>query len=226
MENMENSSIYMLVLSLKFSKEWWRLQSLDRKDLVSKLNEIEERFKNQFISLKKYASISKDSDIIYWISSSTTYPLIDFRFGLLSTLKGYAEESNVFLSIFKPSQYVRSRGNLDLKSILALPPLKYFVAYPMKKDTEWYLLPFQDREEIMKEHITMAVKNPQNNGIRSYTTYSFGIGDYEFVVIYEIPDLRNWVDVVEKLREARARKWIVKEEPILVGEFRDFDFLI
>ncbi|WP_236749016.1 chlorite dismutase family protein [Acidianus manzaensis] len=225
MKNNPNS-IYMLVFSLRFNRDWWRLQSLDRKDISSKMKEIEDKFSNQFISLKKYASLSKDSHLIYWISSDNTLKLIDFRFSIISNLRGYAEENDIFLSVFRPSPYMKKNSNIDYKSILNLPPLKYFVAYPMKKDPEWYLLPFEDRENIMKEHISMAINNPDNNGIRSYTTYSFGIGDYEFVVIYEIPDLRNWVNVVEKLREAKARKWITKEEPLLVGEVRDFDFLI
>lgn len=223
---MESNSIYMLVISLKFDKDWWRLQSVDRKDLIGKLKEVEGKFIDQFISFKRYASLSKDSHLIYWVSSDSTYKLIDLRASILSTLKGYAEEAELFLSVFKPSPYVKANSNLDFKSILGLPPLKYFVAYPMKKSPEWYLLPFEERENIMKEHIEMAIKNPKNNGIRSYTTYSFGIGDYEFVVIYEIPELRNWIDVVEKLREARARKWVIKEEPVIVGELRDFDFLV
>lgn len=222
----EDNSVFMMVLSIEFSKDWWKLDSVDRKAMISKLDEVEGRFKNQLLSLKKYASLSKGSHIIYWASSEVTYNLVDFRFSILSTLKGYAEENEVFLSIFKQSPYVKNERKVDYKSILALPQLKYFVAYPMKKDPEWYLLPFEEREKIMKEHIMMAVNNPKNNGIRSYTTYSFGISDYEFVVIYEIPELRNWIDVVEKLREAKARKWIIREEPILVGETRDFDFLI
>ncbi len=118
------------------------------------------------------------------------------------------------------------KSNFDPLSILKVEPLKYFVAYPMKKSVDWYLLPFDEREKIMMEHINIAKNHPKNNGIRSYTTYSFGIGDYEFVVIYEIPNLSDWVEVVEKLREAKARKWITKEEPLLVGELKDQGYLL
>jgi chlorite dismutase len=30
--------------------------------------------------------------------------------------------------------------------------------------------------------------------------------------------LYEWVEVVERLREAKARKWVAVEEPVLVGE--------
>ncbi|WP_162509407.1 chlorite dismutase family protein [Thermogymnomonas acidicola] len=87
----------------------------------------------------------------------------------------------------------------------------------MSKTPDWYLIGFEERKEILQEHIRMAVQHPENKDIRSYTTYSFGIGDQEFVVMYETDSLLNWSHVTEKLREARARKWIVKETPIFLG---------
>jgi len=217
------NEVYMMVYSIKFDKDWWRLNHEARKTILSKAEEVANKFKKDVISIKKFSSLSQESNIIYWLSSFSTSPFLEFRSAILSAFEGYALESNLFLSVFKPSPYMKS--NFDPKTILGGEQLKYFVAYPMKKSPEWYLLPFEEREKIMKEHIDMAIKNPKNNGIKSYTTYSFGIGDYEFVVIYEIPDLFNWVDVVEKLREAKARKWIVKEEPLIVGETKAFDFL-
>lgn len=210
------NEVYMMVYSIKFDKDWWRLNHEARRSILSKSEEVFREFKKDVISIKKYSSLSQDSNIIYWLSSFSTTPFLEFRSAILSAFEGYALESHLFLSVYKPSPYVKS--NFDPKAVLGREQLKYFVAYPMKKSPEWYLLPFEEREKIMKEHIEMAVSNPKNNGIRSYTTYSFGIGDYEFVVIYEIPDLFNWVDVVEKLREAKARKWVVKEEPLIVGE--------
>jgi chlorite dismutase len=217
------NEVYMMVYSIKFDKDWWRLNHEARKTILSKAEEVANEFKKDVISIKKFSSLSQESNIIYWLTSFSTSPFLEFRSAILSAFEGYALESNLFLSVFKPSPYMKS--NFDPKTILGGEQLKYFVAYPMKKSPEWYLLPFEEREKIMKEHIDMAIKNPKNNGIKSYTTYSFGIGDYEFVVIYEIPELFNWVDVVEKLREAKARKWIVKEEPLIVGETKAFDFL-
>ena len=217
------NEVYMMVYSIKFDKDWWKLNHEVRKSILSKAEEVANEFKKDVISIKKFSSLSQESNIIYWLTSFSTSPFLEFRSAILSAFEGYALESNLFLSVFKPSPYMKS--NFDPKTILGGEQLKYFVAYPMKKSPEWYLLPFEEREKIMKEHIDMAIKNPKNNGIKSYTTYSFGIGDYEFVVIYEIPDLFNWVDVVEKLREAKARKWIVKEEPLIVGETKAFDFL-
>jgi chlorite dismutase len=91
----------------------------------------------------------------------------------------------------------------------------------MIKDPTWYLEPSEDRKRIMSEHISMAVNDPENSDIRSYTTYSYGIGDQEFIVMYETDSLTDWSHVTQRLREAKQRKWITKEYPIFVGIYQD-----
>ncbi|WP_338604047.1 chlorite dismutase family protein [Sulfolobus tengchongensis] len=220
----QNNLAYFYISSIKISNNWWTIGKEERRNIINELESVESQFKDSLISLKRYISLRYDSDIIYWVSSSDTSKLVDFKYTLLSTLKNFGYETLSLFSIYKPSPY--TRGNFDIKKVLSLEPLKYFVAYPMKKDVNWYLLSFVDREKIMKEHIEIARTHPKNKGIRSYTTYSFGVGDYEFVVVYEIPEIENWVEVVESLREAKARKWITKEEPILVGELRGLEVFL
>ncbi|BDB99169.1 chlorite dismutase family protein [Saccharolobus caldissimus] len=215
---------YMYISSIKLSSKWWSLSKEERRKIIGNIESLESNFKNSLISLKRYISLRYDSDIIYWISSLETSRIIDFKYTLLSILRDLGEESFSMFSIYKPSPY--TKGNFDIKSVLNLEPLRYFIAYPMKKNVEWYLLPFEEREKIMKEHIEIAKNHPKNKGIRSYTTYSFGIGDFEFVVIYEAPSIEDWVEVVEALRGAKARKWVTKEEPILVGELKGLDVFL
>ncbi|MCY0862381.1 MAG: chlorite dismutase family protein [Metallosphaera prunae] len=217
------NEVFMQVLSIRFLPQWWSLSKGERAKILGLVKEVEEQEGKNFISIRRYASINRSSSLVYWLSSETTTPLVKFRSSLLSALRGYADEDVLLFSVFRPSPY--TRGNFNPKDVLNSPPLKYFVAYPMKKDVEWYLIPFQEREEIMREHIKVAREHPGNKGIRSYTTYSFGIADYEFVVIYEIPSLPEWIQVVEALREVRARKWITKEEPLVTGELMGLEFL-
>ncbi len=220
----ENNVVYMYVSSFKLSQNWWNESKEDRRKIIDNIESIESSFRQNLISLKRYVSLRYDSDIIYWLSSEDTSKIIEFKYSILKILKNFGFESFSMLSVYKPSPYVK--GNFNIKSVLNAEPLRYFIAYPMKKSVDWYLLPFEDREKIMREHIEIAKKHPKNKGIRSYTTYSFGIGDYEFVVIYEAPSIEDWVEVVEALREAKARKWVIKEEPILVGELKGLDVFL
>ncbi len=212
---------FMYVMSLKLDDSWWSKSRDERASLLSNLEETEHEVRNDLISLKRFVSVRWKSDLIYWISGDNSQSVLNAKFSLLSSLRGNARENYSMISIFRPSPYEMGK-DMDVRKILDLPPLRYFVAYPMKKSPEWYLLPFEERKEVMMEHIKMAKTHPNNKGIRSYTTYSFGIQDDEFVVLYEMPSLSDWTIVVEKLREARARKWIVNEEPILTGENLDF----
>lgn len=172
--------------------------------------------RGDLLIMRTYASLSPEAHLIVWTSSLDTKPLLMVRDKLRRCCSDMIE-SVVWLSIYKPSPYVgRSE---DLMSKLKSKPLRYLVAYPMKKSPEWYLLPFDERKSIMAEHIGIARSHSYSRNIKSYTTYAFGIASYEFLVIYETPSLNEWVTIVERLREAKARRWVTLEEPVLVGEF-------
>ncbi|MCY0858812.1 MAG: chlorite dismutase family protein [Sulfolobaceae archaeon] len=222
---MEENIAYMYISTIKLSQSWWNLSIEEKRKILTSLEEAEGEIRKDAISLKRYISLRSDYDIIYWLSSFDTTIIPELRYAILSSFREHGNENYSMLSIYKPSPYVQSK-NFDIKAFLSTEPLRYFIAYPMKKSVDWYLLPYNERKQIMDEHIKMAMTHPKNRGIRSYTTYSFGIGDYEFVVIYEAPSLSDWVDVVEALREAKARKWITKEEPILVGENEGLEVLL
>ncbi|AAY79442.1 chlorite dismutase family protein [Sulfolobus acidocaldarius] len=219
------NGVYMYVIQAKFNNEWWSTSLQTRRNILNRIEELEARSKNDLVALKRFISLRYDGHLLYWVSDFDTSKLNNLRYSLISSGEGFLEEKLTLFSYFKPSPYIG--GSADkLASYLRLEPLRYFIAYPMKKSPEWYLLPFEERKEIMDEHIEIAKTHPDNQGIRSYTTYSFGIADYEFVVIYEAPDLSKWINVVERLREAKARKWVVSEEPILVGEIGSLDIFL
>lgn len=215
--------IFMYISALKFSENWWRLSYLEKKGIVDSIKE-EERKHSEKLLIKRFTSLRHNCDVIYWLVSQETKYFQDFKYSLLESSLGNIYEVFSLLSIYKPSPYYVGKEDYALEKI-ERDSLKYFVAYPMKKSPEWYLLPFDERRSLIREHAEMA-SQLNKFGIRAYTTYSYGLIDDEFVVIYETPDLEGWSYVVEKLREARARKWILREEPILIGEKRNLEEFI
>ena len=153
--------------------------------------------------------------MVIWASSYTPADLASFRENLNRTFAGLGEPVYSMLSLYEHSPYLKA--GQELSDSLGFSPLKYFVTYPMNKSPDWYLIDPKERKTIMSEHIGMATSNPDNKDIRSYTTYSYGIGDQEFVVMYETDSIAQWSHVTAKLREARQRKWVTKEDPIFVG---------
>ena len=196
------------VLSFKLTADWWKLEGDKRRNALAGLESIIERFSARRSVLKAaaYSSLRHDSDLIFWIMSDTPEEALEFKADVVRQLGMHANSSYGFISVYE------SKGkNKDPDGN------RYFVAYPMSKDPEWYLLDEGAQKDIIAEHVKMAVGSKTNNGIVSYTTNAFGIGDNEFVVIYELPSIPEWVMTTKELRRAKARKWIRNEMPILVG---------
>jgi chlorite dismutase len=142
--------------------------------------------------------------------------------GLRASLSGEEclREAEWLVGVYWESPYARGLPAEEVYRLaVEAEPLPYLVAYPMKKSPEWYLLPFEERRRIMAEHIRIAREAEKRVGVpvRSYTTYAFGLAAHEFLVIYEVADLAGWARIVEELRGAEARRWVVREEPVITG---------
>lgn len=211
----------MMVLSYRFTAAYWNLEGYRRKNIMDAINRIVSAENSELIHIRTYKGIRHDCDIIFWFSSYKPEVLANIRFDLNSVFSGYASSNYGMISLYEHSPYLRNGG--ELSDTLKQEPLPYFVAYPMSKLPEWYLIDYDERKQILAEHIGMASSSPESRGIRSYTTYSHGLDDQEFVVLYEVKSLSDWSHVTAKLREARARKWIIKETPILVGYHVDLE---
>ena len=92
--------------------------------------------------------------------------------------------------------------------------LPYLVVYPMTKKRSWYALPREERTRIMAAHFATGHRYPD---IRIHTGYSFGIDDQEFVVAFEVPDVRRFVALVSDLRDTESSSYTERETPIFVG---------
>jgi chlorite dismutase len=90
----------------------------------------------------------------------------------------------------------------------------YLVLYPMTKKRAWYALPHEERTRIMGAHFAVGHRYPQ---VRIHTAYSFGIDDQEFVVAFEVDDVRDFVALVAELRETESSAYTERETPIFVG---------
>src|SRR5207245_10099941 len=92
--------------------------------------------------------------------------------------------------------------------------LPYLVVYPMTKKRSWYALPHEERARIMGAHFAVGHRYPD---IRIHTGYSFGIDDQEFVVAFEVDDVRRFVALVADLRATESSSYTERERPIFVG---------
>ena len=93
-------------------------------------------------------------------------------------------------------------------------PHKYLCMYPYVRSLEWYLLPEEERREMLAEHGIMGRDYPD---VRANTVSSFALGDYEWLLAFEADELTRIVDVMRHLRGAKARAHTREELPFLTG---------
>jgi chlorite dismutase len=183
---------------------------INKKELSARINELSNKTMDKGLFVcRQYLSIKHNADLILFNIAESFDILLSFKEKLISLFGDNLKETYSYLSIYEHPNagYLKE----DCR-------LKYLIAYPVKKDPKWYLLEEKEQNRVTKQHVNMAVSDQNNENIRSYTTYSFGIDDYEFLVLYEVESLVKWMKVARNLRKAEARNWIIVENPVFVGK--------
>ena len=63
----------------------------------------------------------------------------------------------------------------------------------------------------MDHHIRVGNEFPS---VKLNTTYSFGLDDQEFVVAFETEEPKDFLDLVQKLRETESSRYTLRDTPI------------
>jgi chlorite dismutase len=179
---------------------------------------------NTKMKVKTYSTIGlrHDSEFMIWTISSSLENIQVFSSKIYSTILGkYVEPTCTFLSLTRKSIYSNQvKPGFERENET---PLKYLVVYPFIKSREWYLLPLDKRKQMMDEHIKVGRKYPQ---IRRNTTYSFGIGDQDFMLAFETDDLLMFQNLIMDLRETQLSKYILKDLPMIPCVLKNMDEII
>ncbi len=93
-------------------------------------------------------------------------------------------------------------------------PKRHVCVYPFVRSYEWYLLPDEERRDLLREHGQMARPYPD---VRANTVASFALGDYEWILAFEADDLHRIVDLMRDLRASGARRHVREEVPFYTG---------
>ena len=86
--------------------------------------------------------------------------------------------------------------------------------YPFVRSLDWYLLPDEERRKMLADH-GMAARGYQD--VRANTVPAFALGDYEWILAFEGPELHRIVDLMWKLRYTEARRHVREETPFFTG---------
>ncbi|WP_426298736.1 hydrogen peroxide-dependent heme synthase [Arthrobacter sp. R-11] len=93
-------------------------------------------------------------------------------------------------------------------------PSTWLCVYPFVRSYEWYLLPAEERGKMLRDHGLLGREFPQ---VISNTVSSFALGDWEWILGLEAPELVDLVDLMRHLRATDARNHVREEIPFYTG---------
>jgi chlorite dismutase len=202
----------------KVMPEWRRLPAAERAEHKRLFAEVLARWNQpgRLLSLT-YSTVGlrPDCDMVLWRICYTPDDLSEMMAELMaSPLGGYLEIANNYISMTKRSQYLighEHEGQHDSRGAIRPGGQKYIFIYPFWKTRSWYLLPMEERQRLMTEHIRIGHLYPR---VKLNTTYSFGLDDQEFVVAFESNYPEDFLDLVQQLRETEISAYTLKDTPI------------
>lgn len=113
--------------------------------------------------------------------------------------------------LHRPSEFNKSH----LPSfIMDETPGDWICVYPFVRAYDWYVMDAKERRRILSEHGQAARGFPD---VRANTVPAFALGDYEWVLAFEAPELHRIVDLMHAMRYTDARLHVREEIPFLTG---------
>ena len=158
------------------------------------------------------SGLRADADVMLWIHAATSEELqaAYHRFRRTALGSRFAPVWSQ-MAIHRPAEFNKSHVPAFLDDEA---PKRHVCVYPFVRSYEWYLLPDQERRDMLKEHGMQARPYPD---VRANTVASFGLGDYEWMLAFEADDLYRIVDLMRDLRASGARRHVREEIPFYTG---------
>lgn len=205
----------------KVDPKWRWMADLAKEESAK---EVENILINSNIRFRSYSTLGlrDDADFMFWFASESIDEIQTVISKLYLTVFGkYITPSHVYLSATRPSIYAKTGKTPSF--IAGEEPKQYVIVYPFIKTREWYLLPVQQRQKMMEEHIEVGKSYPQ---VVLNTTYSFGIHDEDFMLAFETDDLHAFQNLIMDLRGTQVSKYVLVDTPMIVCVKKDIIPLI
>jgi chlorite dismutase len=196
----------------------------DRGPLVAEVEALVEQLAAKDVVVRGFYDVSAlraDADVVLWMHAETSDALQDAYHRFRRTAFGRTLEPVWSqMALHRPAEFNKSH----VPAFLADENAKDYVCiYPFVRSYEWYLLPDEERRELLVEHGQMGRDFPD---VRANTVASFALGDYEWILAFEADELHRIVDLMRHLRGSRARLHVREEIPFYTGRRRPVAELI
>jgi len=209
------------VLALQVDPAWRRLPGTQREEDREEFRGVLQRTAGAVRTLiYSTVGLRADADLLLVRLAGRLDDLEESASALLRAGLGRAMRvAHSFVGLLRQSRYIKRPGTQE-QALLTGDRAAYLIVYPFTKTHDWYRLSRDARQGMMNEHMRIGHDFPQ---VRQLLAYSTGLDDQEFIVAYETDDLAAFQDLVTALRETEARRYTLRDQPILTGIHRDVD---
>ena len=201
----------------KVDPAWRRLPKEEREASKKEFGSSVEEWRQRML-LIPYSTVGlrPETDFMLWRIADTLDLFQEMSRQLNKTALGaYLTTPYSFVAMTRRSIYVDKHfhpGQEGRRAAIVPGEYRYLFVYPFVKTREWFLLPIEQRQEMMDVHIKVGHQFPS---VKLNTTYSFGLDDQEFVVAFESDKPADFVDLVMALRETEGSRFTLRDTPIL-----------
>lgn len=166
------------------------------------------------------AGYRADADVLVWWHAPSPEALQDAYRTVLDWAGGRLLPVWSSIGVHRAAEF--NRGHVPA-FLAGDAPRGYVCVYPFVRGREWYLLPDEERRELLREHGAAA---RDYGDVLANTVASFALGDYEWLLAFEADDLTRIVDLMRELRATGARRHVIEETPFFTGPRRDPEMLL
>jgi chlorite dismutase len=158
------------------------------------------------------AGFRPDADLMMWWVGESADDLQNLLVAFRRTPLGKRLDLTwAFMGVVKPAEFSPDHVPAFARGE---SPKRYACVYPYVRSLQWYLLPAEERADMLREHGVMGREFPD---VLANTTSAFGLGDWEWILAFEADRLDRIVDCIRRLRDARARLHTKEEVPFVTG---------
>ncbi|MEA2522433.1 MAG: hypothetical protein QOI81_2079, partial [Actinomycetota bacterium] len=195
MSQVTSESVYALY-PVFMSTPDYREAFADPDDLGRAAREVEDlvkRWAGRVECRGTYSTVAfrADADLMLWVHGATPEDVQTFLIEFRRTEAGSLLDLTwTFLGVTRPAEFVADHRPAFVKGV---PPEKFLCVYPFVRTPEWYLLPADERGELLREHGMLGRDFPE---VLANTTSGFGLGDWEWILAFEAPAADMLVDCI------------------------------
>lgn len=158
------------------------------------------------------SAMRADADIMTWMYSTSPEKL-QAAVRTLRRTNMLSDTTVVFsaMGVHRPAEFAKDHVPAFARG---KEPENWLVVYPFVRTHEWYLMEPQERGQMLREHGALGQEFPM---VLANTTSAFALGDWEWMLALESPELIHLVDMMRHLRNSETRLYVREEVPFYTG---------